>query len=702
MAKTWPSLCIWFVAAIQLPAACLAGEAEAPRSYGWRGNWTGIFPDAQPPVEWARIAKGIVAGMTCQAAKPAGGAPKGGQPIDKGMIRDWLAIGPFAVTDSMKDFDRELIPGEPALAPAEGDKVGEVAWKRLEIKRKPDYEHWGTPLFESADLAQAIGFKANQVAYTHTYLHCERAGTVAMVVDHAHGLKVWANGEVVYRKPEQGVGLGNYVGISRYKQNLTHGRSPKFQFTLRQGWNRLLVKISTDPRGGWQAMSFTQRLIDPEPVPYEEKNILWMTELPERTNACPVIVGDRIFTPAEPDELLCLDKATGKILWRRFHSLYDATPEADRAANPIFKEKLAPLAEELAKTMDYEKGLELRRKMGELLVGVDKKKYTLRWGGHLASHFGIVGFTTTPVSDGERVYAFFGHGVVACYDLDGNRKWIRRLESKEVGYSCSPAIAGGKLVCVFEGMHGLNAETGAEAWFQPKAGSIASLIPIRLDSTDAVATRDGLILRASDGKELWNNPHNKQGSGGGWGAAAFVDGVFYSPWLSISGLVVADLSQAKGDAWQAKTRYLEIPANHRRPNGDWLDRSCPASPLVYQGIYYGLDEYGVLYATDLKTGNALYRRDTGFDELHHYNAIGVAASPALAGGHVYVMDNQGSCLVFEPGPVFKQTAMNRIETVIQRDWPIPPQETLANGPLVFDGNRIYIRGEKFLYCIGAK
>jgi len=83
MAKTGPSLCIWFVAAIQLPTACLAGEAEAPRSYGWRGNWTGIFPDAQPPVEWARIAKGIVAGMTCQAAKPADGAPKGGQPIDK-------------------------------------------------------------------------------------------------------------------------------------------------------------------------------------------------------------------------------------------------------------------------------------------------------------------------------------------------------------------------------------------------------------------------------------------------------------------------------------------------------------------------------------------------------------------------------------------------------------------------------------------
>jgi len=256
-------------------------------------------------------------------------------------------------------------------------------------------------------------------------------------------------------------------------------------------------------------------------------------------------------------------------------------------------------------------------------------------------------------------------------------------------------------VCVFEGVHGLDAATGAEAWFLPKVGCIASLIPIRVDGTDAVTTRGGLMLRASDGKELWRCPHLKAGDGG-WGAGAFVDNVFYVPWHGIGNLVVADFSAAKGDAWEPKMRWIEVKANHHRPNGEWLDRSSPASPLIYKGVYYGIDEYGFLYATDLATGKTLYSRDTGFDELHHYNAIGVAASPALAGGHVYVMDNQGSCLVFEPGPVFKQTAMNRIETVIQRDWPIPPQETLANGPPVFDGKRIYIRGEQYLYCIGEK
>jgi hypothetical protein len=47
-------------------------------------------------------------------------------------------------------------------------------------------------------------------------------------------------------------------------------------------------------------------------------------------------------------------------------------------------------------------------------------------------------------------------------------------------------------------------------------------------------------------------------------------------------------------------------------------------------------------------------------------------------------------------------AENRIETALPRDWPMPPQEILANGPPVFEGKRMYLRGEKYLYCIGEK
>ena len=174
-------------------------------------------------------------------------------------------------------------------------------------------------------------------------------------------------------------------------------------------------------------------------------------------------------------------------------------------------------------------------------------------------------------------------------------------------------------------------------------------------------------------------------------------------WLGgVSDLRTIDFTGCQGDAWKPKQRRYEVQTEHHRPNGEWLDRSSPASPLVWKGLCYSIDEYGVLYCADLKTGKTLYRRDTGFDELHSYNHVGVAASPTLIGKNIAVMDNQGWCLVFEPGPVFKPVAMNRIETMLPRDWPIPPQETIANGPPVVDGDRIYIRGEQYLYCIGAK
>ncbi len=56
-----------------------------------------------------------------------------------------------------------------------------------------------------------------------------------MVVDHGHGLKVRLNGAVVYENADRGKGLGNYVGISRQKQELMHGKSPKFELALAAG-----------------------------------------------------------------------------------------------------------------------------------------------------------------------------------------------------------------------------------------------------------------------------------------------------------------------------------------------------------------------------------------------------------------------------------------------------------------------------------
>jgi len=290
---------------------------------------------------------------------------------------------------------------------------------------------------------------------------------------------------------------------------------------------------------------------------------------------------------------------------------------------------------------------------------------------------------------------------VACYDLEGNRKWIRRLEAPEIRYSCSPALIGGKVVCIFGGMWALDAATGEIAWSQPEATSIASLIPARIKGTDAVFTQKGVVYRASDGKKLWANPHIIPNDTG-WAAPVVLGDVMYLEWYGITNLLVADFSEVTGEEWKPKVDMIGLQTVNRRPDGKWLDRFTAGSPVIHDGVFYGIDQYGVFHALDLKTKKTLYKQDVGFDEFHTYNAIGVGASATLGGKNIYVIDNQGMCVVLAPGPEYKPVAVNRIETKLPRPWPMPPQELLANAAPVFDGKRMYLRGEQYLYCLGEK
>ena len=236
-----------------LAAVCQAADAPPAKTYGWRGNWTGLYPDANPPAEWGRTPK----------RRPGRHDLPGGQAgRRRGPERPAGRQGPRSATgshrpasrsqDSAKDLAKEQIPGEAELAPQAGDKAGDLAWQRVEIKKKPDYEVWGTTELDWLDPGEVLGFKPNAMAYAFTYLYAQRAGKAVMVVDHGHGLKVWLNGTVVYENADRGMGLGNYVGISRQKQELVHSKSPKFELPLKQGWNRLLrqgLQPSAEHRG---------------------------------------------------------------------------------------------------------------------------------------------------------------------------------------------------------------------------------------------------------------------------------------------------------------------------------------------------------------------------------------------------------------------------------------------------------------------
>ncbi len=321
------------------------GSAVEPTS-GWRGNRTGLWPEAKTPIEWFRIPHGAIEGLRCRASRPVGVDVSEIAVVEKGLIREWLVIGPFAVGDSEKNFDDEALSGEPSIEPSAGDKVTEHEWKPLTAPAD-DPMVFGTAEVPWLDVGKAVGFKINQLAYAHTYLFSPRGGPARVVVDHGEGLKAWLNGREVYRQPKRAMGLGFYTNLSKLELNHLHQESPRFDVELKPGWNRLLLKLSSPRIAGHTDMRCHLRIMDPPNVPYETKNIRWMTELPARSTSTPILVGDRIFVLAEPDELLCLDKNTGKVLWSAATNYYEALSPEQKAAKPEFASRVDPLVAEL-------------------------------------------------------------------------------------------------------------------------------------------------------------------------------------------------------------------------------------------------------------------------------------------------------------------------------------------------------------------
>ena len=136
------------------------------------------------------------------------------------------------------------------------------------------------------------------------------------------------------------------------------------------------------------------------------------------------------------------------------------------------------------------------------------------------------------------------------------------------------------------------------------------------------------------------------------------------------------------------------------------DTDLIASPLYDQGFIYTLNQRGMLVVWQLKGNSAKVVYQEPMNMLHPLFHIGSArlgclASPTLGGRYIYLMDNQGTTVVIEPGDKFKQVAVNRIENFLSRDIMVNMQETFSACP-VFDGSHIYMRGEDVLYCIGER
>jgi outer membrane protein assembly factor BamB len=418
------------------------------------------------------------------------------------------------------------------------------------------------------------------------------------------------------------------------------------------------------------------------------KNVVWCTSMPGYGVSHPVPLGRRIFICSEPATLLCLDRRNGTILWQKTSSYSELEIEPD--ARERLKDELAVTAElnkrqsAIQKEMDTLRGALVKEKTPKediepklkpfhmRIEELKKEKLKLKLAV-LYTQPGIhsvAGYSApTPVTDGKEVFVAFGNGLVACYDLDGNRKWLKLIEHSNAAYAHagSPILVAGRLLIHFTDLVALDPKTGNEVWRLKHPTSHGTPLATRIGDVDVVLTPRGALVRARDGKLL----ADRLGSCGANSPLLHDRTVYY-----VHGAVHA-VCLPESTAGNAVGEPL-------KPRIQWKGRIKWggygfSSPVVHQGLLYAASDQGILTVLDTETGSVVYEERLNLGGTTY-------PSISLAGNRLYVSSDNGATVVLQPGREYKELARNKLEPF--------------RSSLVFEGKRVYIRTAKHLYCIG--
>ena len=371
-----------------------------------------------------------------------------------------------------------------------------------------------------------------------------------------------------------------------------------------------------------------------------KENMLWKTPIPGHGNSSPILWGDHLFIQSSSVDgserwLFCLNAVSGKVLWKK------SVAGADAHTHP---------------------------------------KNTLA--------------SSTPATDGERVYAIFWDGqdlLLNAYDFKGAPVWSRSLGAyvSEHGAGISPIVYNGLVILADDQgakvdqpapcwVLAFHAKDGTDAWKAKRKSFRASYSTPFIMKSDKrepeliVASTAGVSAYNPDnGAEIWNYV---------WSFPTHPLRTVASPILA-GGLVIANAGEGgkgrslialrpdgKGDvtkthlAWEDQKTFSYVPT--LLASGDYL---------------YGVNDQGFATCHVAKTGVEVWRHRLG---------SAVSASPVLIDGKIYAVGEDGEAYVFEASPkAFKLLAKNSLG------------ERVISTPAVAN-NRLYIHGQQNLFCIG--
>ena len=274
----------------------------------------------------------------------------------------------------------------------------------------------------------------------------------------------------------------------------------------------------------------------------------------------------------------------------------------------------------------------------------------------------------TLTADGKAVFAIFATGDVIAFDMNGKRLWARNLgvPDNHYGHSSSLITWNGKLFIQYDTNRGgkvmaLDNKTGETVWETQRNSKISWASPVLAEvdgKYQLLLTADPIVAGydVETGEELWSVECMMGEVGASVGYA--------------DGIVVAANEYAQMVAIDIRTQETLWSDDMYLPEA--------ASLLAYDGLLFAATSYGVFVCYDLKKGELLWEDDFGSP---------VYSSPVYADGKVYLMDNDGVMRIYEFSRELKKVGENELG------------ELSGPTPAFADG-RIFIRGEKNLFCIG--
>lgn len=395
----------------------------------------------------------------------------------------------------------------------------------------------------------------------------------------------------------------------------------------------------------WRGANFDGMAPDSEtPSKWSEtENLSWKVAIPGKGHSTPIIWGDRIF-------------------------LHSAVPSGSGQARG---------------TLDF------------VVICIDRESGDTRWQKtvqrakpHEGYHRQYGSYASaSPITDGERVYSFFGSRGLYCLTMDGEPVWEKDFGGVQMrmrhsfGEGTSPALYGDTLVMHFDDNSGasfivaVDKKTGDEIW-KVKRDEISSW------STPRIIEHEGraqVIVAATS----FVRSYDLETGEVIWKCAGLGTNVIPIPQISHGNVIV--MSGHRRPAMFA----IELGGSGDLTGTDavkWsIDKGMPytPSPLMYGDDMYFINRRGLVSCVDTATGEPHYLME------RLPNAYSFKASPTASKGKIYLATEQGDVVVIKPGPKLEVLAINSHD------------EFFVASPAIA-GDELFLRGDKHLFRITSK